>query len=212
MRRNAFVAVLALLSVVAAPAIAGEKKKGRPDASHLPLWSAKGQPMIVRQYVHGLNAVLLLTDEQIVSLYAAWRETVDSPELREKGAALKTDQNATEEQRKELRLQYEVAQGRLHTRVAGILTPAQKELMASIEVMHAQAREAAYAELAPEFARIKANADEGPRVKKLMKERLEMTFIQRLAEHLTADQRAAMEKAAADEKRREAEAAKAPKK
>lgn len=204
--------VLALLSATAAPVVAAPKEKGRPDPSGLALWSAKGMPLISRQYIPGLNAALLLSDQQIEHLYAAWRETVDSPDLIEKGRRLKETANPTEEQQKEVRLLTEAAQGRLQARVAGILTSAQKDWMLSIEVVYGQAQEAVNGELVSEFAAVKANAEEAERVYQLAKDRLAAEFRRRVGEILPAEQLKALEAAAADEHRRAAEAAAVPKK
>lgn len=207
--------LLVLLAVlVAAPTLsfAEQKEKGRPDPSGLSLWSAKGMPLIVRQYVPGLNAALLLSDAQVEQLYAAWRETVDSPELQEKGRILKTNPNPTEEQQREVRLLYEAAHGRLQSRVAAILTPAQKELVTGIEVLYRAAEEAVHTELSPEFALVKQGLRQPEQVEKLAKERLEAVFLERLSGRLTAEQLTALTHAAAEERRRDAEAAAAPKK
>jgi hypothetical protein len=110
MRTRWLAALLALVCTAASPTFAVQKKKGRPDPSGLPLWSAKGIPLISRQYIPGLNAALLLSDEQVENLYAAWRETVNSPELTEKGRRLKETPDPTEEQRKEVRLLREAAE------------------------------------------------------------------------------------------------------
>ena len=204
--------LLAAALIFTGPSPVLGNEKGRPDPSPLPLWSAKGTPLIRRQYVPGLNAALLLTDAQLVRLYDAWRETVDHPDLLEKGRVVKLSPDTTEAQRQEHRLLHEAAEGRLQSLVAAILTPAQKELMLSIEVLYGEAQEAVNAELAPEFALVKANAAEADRVEKLAKERLAADFIRRLSLLLTPEQRAARQAAAAEEARREAEDKAAPKK
>jgi len=203
-------AILALAAGVAAPARA--QVKDRADTSPLALWSAKGTPLIVRQYVPGLNGALLLSNEQIVELYEAWRQTVDHPALLEKGKAVKANPQPSEELLRDLRLAYEAAHGKLQSRVASILKPDQKELMLRLEVLYGQARESVNADLAPELARVKANMLEFDQYLLLEKDRLAAEFVTRVNQILTPDQRAAMEKAALEEKRREAEAAAASKK
>jgi hypothetical protein len=205
-------ALLALLCAAASPSLAAQKKKGRPDASGLALWSAKGTPLAGRQYIPGLNAALLLSDEQVENLYTAWRETVNSPELTEKGRRLKQTPNPTAEQQEEVRLLREAAEGRLQSRVAAILTPAQRDLMTSIEVLYRQAQETVNADLASAFALKKSDPEEAQRLQQSARERLASDFRRRLEEVLTAEQRLALQ-TAAEEQRREAEAAAAkPKK
>jgi hypothetical protein len=205
-------ALLLSLCVASAPATAQKKEKGRPDASGLRLWSAKGMPLVSAQYVPGLNAALLLSDRQIEQLTTAWRETVEGPELTEKGRALKANPSPTEAQRREVQELYEVAHGRLQSRVAAILTRAQEELAASIEVLYREAQEAVSIELAPQVAQAKASNEGLERLWKLEKERVAEELLQRLTGVLTAEQRVAMEVAAREEQRRDAEAAAAPKK
>jgi hypothetical protein len=207
MRTRSLAALIALLCAAASPALADQKKKtGRPDPSGLPLWSAKGTPLAGRQYVPGLNAALLLSDEQVESLHAAWRETLGSPEQREKGRRFKETPNPTEEQRKEVRLLREAAHGRLQSQVAAILRPAQRDLMVSIEVLYGQAQETVKADLASAFALKKSDPEEAERLQRSLNERLAADFRRRLEEVLTPEQRLAFQAAAAEEERRRPEA------
>lgn len=202
---------LAVLAVVvlscAASVLAEKKEKGPADASPLRLWGAKGQTLIVRQYVPGLNAALMLSQEQVIKLYEAFRETVDSPELHEKGKVLKTNPNVTEAERKQFQAAHEAAQALLESKVAAILTPAQRELMQSLELLYRQARESAREGLAADFALVKADKTQAERVNKLYEERFEADFKMKLRERLSSQQYAATEKAAEVERARDAESA-----
>ena len=203
--RIRILAVLTLVLVCATAAFSEKKAKGPIDASPLRLWGAKGQTLIVRQYVPGLNAALLLSEDQLIQLYDAFRQTVDSPDLHEKGKSLKLNPNATDSERKQHQADYEAAHGQLESKVAAILTPQQKELQLSIELLYKEAREKAREDLAAEFVALKMDKTQTERVNKLYEERFEADFKTRLRERLTPQQFEAMEKAAAAEKAREAE-------
>ncbi len=207
MRATSFLALmLGLLFASGPPSLAAEKTKGKPDPAGLPLWSSKSGTLASRQYLPGLNATLLLSDEQVAKLHAAWQETVHTPELRTQSRQLKEAVNPTEAQRAEVRKLHEVAEGQLQTRVKAILSRTQQELMASIEVVYGQAREAVNADLTAEFGALKAKTEEAQRVRKLATERLAVEFQRRLTLTLTPQQLEALRTAAAEEQRREAEA------
>lgn len=202
MRHWRVLAGLALsFSVVAAPATAQKEK--RPDVSS---FSFVTGPKGDRPHVPGLNAVLMLTDEQKEKLVLARQETVGSEAVLAAGRKVKTDPNAAEADRLAARKLSEEAQAAYDRRVAEILTPAQKELIGRLQVLYGQAREAQTTEYGPKLVAAKGNQEETARLRQEAADFLNADFARRVNEILTLEQRAAFERAAAEEREREAAA------
>lgn len=199
MRHGYLAALLGLLvSLCAVPAYAQKEK--RVDLSGFTFVTG---PKGDRPHLPGLNAVLLLTDDQAEKLFTARRETVGNEALLAAGRRVKGDPNATEADRQAVRKAAEQAQLQFDHQVAEILTPAQKELVQRLQVLYGQARDAVSAEYGPKLIGAKGNDAETMRLRQEAREALNADFLRRVNEILTPEQRAAFERAAAEEKRRE---------
>lgn len=198
--------VMALLVVACCAAAVAQKEKKRPDVGNFPFWTAK-KTARVGPFVPGLNAVLMLTDEQKEKIAAAREETIGSEAVIAAGRTLKTDPNASEAQKEAARKMIEDARAQLDAKVAAILTPEQKALIEKINALYAEVQESVRAEFEAQFVAAKGNKEEMGRVQNEFRERAAAQFAHRLIGILTPEQRTAMEAAAAAEKKREAEAA-----
>jgi hypothetical protein len=206
MKLNLILGFVILSVACSIPALA-EKEK-RPDVSGFPFFiGAKGAPV----RVPGLNAILLLTDEQKQKIHMAQQETVNSEAVAGAARTVKTDPNATEAQKQAARQAVQAAQEDLRKRVTAILTSEQKTLIERIHVIHEQVASDVSAEFQARFAASKGNEEEAKRVRKEAEEKRLAEFTRKVGEILTAEQREAMTKAAAEEKQRADEAAVKPK-
>lgn len=197
--------VMALLVVACCVAAVAQKEKKRPDVGNFPFWTAK-KTARVGPFVPGLNVVLMLTDEQKEKIVAARQETIGSDAVVAAGRALKTDPNASEAQKEAARKVVEEARAQLDAKVAAILTPEQKSLIEKINALYAEVQESVRAEFQGQFVAAKGNEQEAARVQKEFREKAAAQFANRLIGILTPEQRTAIEVAAAEEKKREAEA------
>lgn len=186
---------------VAAPANAQKEK--RPDVSS---FSFVTGPKGDRPHLPGLNAVLLLTDEQKEKLVAARQETLGSEAVLSAARKAKTDPNATEADRQAARKLTDEAQAQYDRRVAEILTDAQREMTQRLQVLLRQAHEAAATEYGPKLVAAKGNEAETLKLRQESRDFLNADFARRVNEILTPEQRAAFEHAAAEERQREAAA------
>ncbi len=182
---------LAAAILVSAPLPAADKKPGPPR--DFPLWTAPKRPH-AHSLIPGLQAALQLTPEQLERLEAACRETIDKPEARGKNAP-----------------GAEAAAERLHAAIAGILTPEQKKLIEKVNDAYARAAADTAGEFEANFAAAKGNEEETAKVRKEYAEAVAAAFEKRLDAILPAEQREAVKKAGAEQKRREEEAARTPK-
>jgi Spy/CpxP family protein refolding chaperone len=194
-----YLPILIVLALNLAPASA--QKETRPDISR---FSFVTGPKGDRPHVPGLNAVLLFTGEQKEKLVLARQETVGSEAVRSAGRKVKNDPNATEADRQAARKLSEEAQAQYDRRVAEILTPAQKALVQRLQVLYGQAREAVAAEYGPKLTASKGNEPETVKLRLEARDALTADFTRRVNEILTPEQRAAFERAAAEEKERDA--------
>jgi len=200
MRDRPLLALAALAFGLAAAPVAAQKEK-RPDISGFRFVTGpKGE----RPHVPGLNAALLLTDEQKEKLDLARQETIGSEAVVSAARKVKGDPNATDAERQTARKLSEEAQGQYDRRVAEILTPAQKELVQRFQVLYGQAREAVAAGYGPRLTAAKGNEAETARLRTEAQNALKADFTRRVSEIMTPEQRAAFERAAAEEKQREA--------
>src|SRR5882672_426293 len=115
-------------------------------------FTMKGQPYALERTFPGVCAALMLTDDQKNALNEAYHQTVASPQLREKGAALKGNAGASDADRDAVRSEMETARVEVQKKVSAILTPQQKELIPKIQAAAEQAQRAAREALQPEFA------------------------------------------------------------
>src|SRR6185295_8293303 len=114
-------------------------------------FTMKGQPFALERMFPGVCGALMLSDEQKMALNEAYQQTVASPQLREKGAALKGNAAATDADRDAVRSEMVTARGELQKRVGAILTPDQKELITKIQAAAEAAQKSAREALQPEF-------------------------------------------------------------
>jgi hypothetical protein len=192
--------VLALIAValLAAPA-AAQKKLALGD---FPFWAAPKNPH-AHAFVPGLQAALELTPEQVEKILAARASTVDSPEVR----ALKSkgDPNATADELATAAAKRAEATEKLYKEVADILTNDQKALIEKINDAFAKVAAEVGEEFQAKFAAAKGNAEDTIAVKKELQEAVAAAFGKKLDALLTADQKAAVKKAAEEEAKRAAD-------
>jgi len=194
-----YLALILALAALTGAAPAGAQKAKRAEAGSFRFVSGpKGE----WPHVPGLNAVLLLTVEQLEKLALAREETLGSEAVVAAGRKVKTDPNATEADREAARKATAEAQGQYDRRVGEILTPAQKELVLRLQVLYGQAVEAAGAGYQAKLVAAKGNKEETARLRQEMQDARSADFIRRVREILTLEQLKAFERAADEEKRR----------
>lgn len=206
--RFAHLGAVVVLAISLNSTFAFAQKEKRHDISG---FSFVTGPKGDRPQLPGLNAVLLFTEEQKEKLVLAHHGTLGSESVLTAGRKVKTDPNATEADRQAARKAREEAQAAYDRKVAEILTPAQKELVQRLQVLYAQSREAISGEYAPKLVSAKGNEAETVRLRQEAQAALTADFGRRVNEILTPEQRAAFERSAAEEKRREAAAKSKPK-
>jgi hypothetical protein len=170
-----------------------------PTIGNFPFWTAPKREH-ADQFVPGLNAALLLTPEQIGRLHAARSETIDNESLRE---ATRKDPNATDAQREAANRKLSEAQADLRVRASNILTAEQRSVIEKANAAYTEVQHAVLQEFQPRFAAAKGDGQATEAVQKELKDRFAAEFVRKLDGILSADQKLAMERAAAKE--REAE-------
>lgn len=122
-----------LLAALALPASA-QKQKSTDLAGFPLLWTAKKNPL-AGPFVPGLNAALLLSDEQKEKLITAREETLGNEKLQSLGAKVKLNPNASDAERAAAQKAAEEARGQFRMRVETILTPDQRKLVGIINTL-----------------------------------------------------------------------------
>lgn len=180
-------AALALTAAVllGAPAAAADKKPG--GLRDFPFWTGPKLPH-ARAFVPGLQASLGITPEQAEKIEAACRDTIDRPEVRNAG--------------KNGGAQVAEAVEQLHKKVAEILTADQKALIERTNAAYARVVAEVGEEFQGAYAAAKGNPDEAAKVRQQVREAVAEAFGKKLDALLTADQKQAVEKAAAEERKR----------
>lgn len=163
---------------------------------NFPFWTAPKREY-ADQFVPGLNAVLLLTQEQIVKLHEARRETIDSDAVR---PIRQKDPNATEAERTAIQKRLADAQASLRVRVSNILTAEQRSLIDQINAAHAEAVKQVAEQFQARLIASKGNDQEQENLRKEIRERTSADFVQKVQATLTPAQRIAFDKAAEAEK------------
>jgi hypothetical protein len=189
--------VLALVATALVSVPASAQKKA--TLHDFPFWSAPKNPH-ARAFVPGLQAALELSPEQIEKLIAARTATVDSPEISK--LPHKGDPNATADELASARAKREEAIEKLFKEVDAILTRDQKALIEKINDAYGKVSAEVFEQFQEKFAAAKGNAEDLAALKKEVAEALVTAFDKKLDTLLTADQRAAVKKAAEDEARR----------
>ena len=203
--------LLALLTIVSSLSLAapekGAKEKGGGGIDY-PFWSAKKRPE-APQFVPGLNAILQLTPQQQEQIATARSEMANDEEVKAARSISKSDPSVTQEQRDKARATVDAANARLREKVAAILTPEQKALIAKVNEAYQAAVDEIGTVYEEKFATIKADPAARKRVQDEKNQDTEDHFLHKLDTLLTPAQKDAMTKAAEEDQRR---AAAAPKK
>jgi hypothetical protein len=189
---------LIALATLAAPAPAQKK----PSVQDFPFWSAPKNPH-ASAFVPRLQEALQLTPEQIEKIVAARTEILESPEIS--NLKSKGDPNATADELATAGAKRAEAWQKLHKEVSDILTNDQKALIEKVNDAYARTAADVSEEFQPKFGAAKGNAEDTAAVKKEFHEALMAAFNKKLDTILTADQRAAVQKAAEEEAKRAAE-------
>lgn len=188
---------LTAAALFAAPASAQKKA----ELNDFPFWTAPKTPH-ARAFVPGLQAALELTSEQVEKILAARAETVDSSALR--ALKQKGDPNATADELAKAAAARSEATEKLHKAVGEILTKDQKAMIEKLNDTYARVASDVASDFQPEFAAAKGNAEVTADLRKKQAEVLAETYGKKLDAVLTADQRAAVKKAAEEEAKRAA--------
>ena len=187
--------IIVVASLCLATLAEAEAKK--PTIGNFPFWSMPKQEF-ADQLVPGLNAALLLSDEQIVKLQEARRETIDNEQLR--GKKIK-DPNVTvsEAEREARHKATQEAYANLRAKISNILTAEQRTLIEQINAAHLEVSKAAADEFAVQLTSSKGNDDLQKSLQQQKRDRIASNFKSRLEGLLSPNQKAAWEKAAAEE-------------
>lgn len=189
--------VLAAAALFAAPAAAQKKA----ELHDFPFWTAPKTPH-AKAFVPGLQAALELTPEQVEKILAARAATVDSPEVR--ALKQKGDPKATADELAQAAAKRAEATEKLHKEVAAILTKEQKALIEKINDAYAKISAEVGMEFQPSIAASKGNAEEIAKLRKEQAEAIVAAFDKKLGAVLSAEQKAAVKKAAEAEAKRAA--------
>ncbi|MBA4066100.1 MAG: hypothetical protein C0501_20750 [Isosphaera sp.] len=182
----------------AAPA-AAQKKKAEP--TDFPFWTAP-KTAHAKPFVPGLNAALGLTPEQVEKLQTARAETVDSPEVQ--ALKRKGDPNATADELATANAKRAEASEKLFKAVGDLLTKDQKALVEKVNDAYAKVAAEVGEDFQPKFVAAKGNADDTAALRKELAEAVAAAFGKKLDGVLSAEQKKAVEAAAAEAKKRAA--------
>lgn len=185
-----------LCTALALPAHAQKEKSS--DLGGFPLWSAKKNPLAA-PFIPGLNAALLLTEEQKGKLISAREEVLGNEKLQKLGASIKANPNASEADRDAARKAYEEARDQFKDKVDAILTADQRKLVSGLNTIYEEVTSAtheAYRDRASQLKGDKAGMEE---LQKEVREKIAKDFKGRLEGMLSKEQWAALTKAAAAE-------------
>lgn len=187
-----------LFALCAALVVPAQAQKQKPnDLAGFPLlWSAKKTPL-ASPFVPGLNAALLLTEQQKEKLMAAREETLGNEKLQKLGAKVKENASASEAEREAARKAHEEARDQFKTRMESILTADQRGLVARINTIYDEsltaAQEAYRGQLEQVVKTDKAKMEE---LRREVQQKAQKDFLGRLEGSLSKDQWAALTKAA----------------
>jgi hypothetical protein len=204
MKTTTLAALVAALAFSLTPALAQKEK--RPDVGNFPFWTVKKSPR-AHPFVPGLNAVLMLTDTQKEKITDAREELLDTDAIQAASRLLKTNPDASGAQKDAARRRYAEAQEKLHERVNAVLTTEQRALIDKLNGAFEDTREAISADFQPRHADFKDNKQGLAELQVEMQRRMETDFLKRVEGLLTKEQFSALQKAAEEEKTRNAQAA-----
>lgn len=185
--------LFALCTALALPTMAQKQKS--TDLSGFPLWTAKKNPL-AGPFIPGLNAALLLTEEQKTKLNAVRDETLGNEKLQKLGAAVKLNPNASEADRDTARKAYEEARDQFKARVESILTADQRKLITTISTVFEEVATATGEAYRDQFAQLKGDKAGMDEIQKAAREKTMKDFKGRLEGTLSKEQWAALNKAA----------------
>ena len=204
MKLNSLILLIVGLTGLA-PLGAAEKPK-LSDVSDYPFWTSQKRGQ-VGQFIPGLNAALQITDAQKEQIAAARDEFSNDEGVKAARGISKNDPSVTAEQREKARAATEAATARLRQKIGAILTPEQKTLVEKINAAHAAATEETGIIYADKFATVKADEAARRRIQEEKNQDIEEQFLHKLDGLLSASQKEAMTRAAAEEEARNAKAA-----
>jgi len=193
----------ALLLISLSFLLIAAKPAKKPEPSGELFFTMKGQPYPLERTFPGITAALMLSDDQKADLFDAQQGTIDSPELREKKAAVKGKDAANEAERDAVRKELEEARAELAKEVARILTPQQKALIEKIQAAAMEAMQEARQTFEEDFTGSKGNEAKQSELREKVRIEAEDLFVQKLEKILTPAQMQAVQNAAAQQ--REAE-------
>lgn len=209
-RHNLILVVLTCVFCTPLMAFAQKEKKPALPSGDL-FFTMKGQPFALENTFPGINGAILFTDDQKLKLQEARANTVGSDAVKDAGKLLKTDPNATEAQQESAKKTIQEAKSKLQAEVASILTAEQKTLIEKINGAAVEAQLAAREKFEAEIVGAKGDKAKMEELQAKQREEARAEFNRKLVGILTAEQRAAMDKAAAAQKAAQ-EAAKSKKK
>jgi hypothetical protein len=183
--------------LLGSPALAQKKA----ELTDFPFWTAPKTPH-ANAFVPGLQAALQLTPEQVEKILAARAATIDSPEIR--ALKSKKDPNATADELAKASAARAEATEKLFKEVDAILTKEQKALIEKINDAYGKVAAEVGEDFQPKFAAAKGNAEDTAALRKEQREAIAAAFDKKLDGLLTADQKAAVKKAAEEEAKRAA--------
>lgn len=190
--------LFALCIALALPALA-EKQKSNDLTGFPLLWTAKKTPL-AGPFIPGLNAALLLSEEQKEKLTSARAETLQNEKLLQLGTKVKQNANATEADRDAARQAQEQARDQFKARVETILTAEQRKLVGQLNTVFEESSVAAQEAFRGQIEQLaktdKARLEE---LRQEVRETAAKNFKSRLEGMLTKDQWTALQKAAAAE-------------
>ncbi len=201
-----YLCLITLVTIVPSLALAAPEKetKGKSaGGTDYPFWSAKKR-IDAPQFVPGLNAILQLTPAQQEQIATARSEMANDEAVKTARSISKNDPSVTPEQRDKARATVEAATAKLRERVAAILTPDQKALIAKVNDAYQTATDEVGTVYEEKYASIKADPAARQRVQQEKNQDTEDHFLHKLDTLLTQAQKDAMTQAAEEEQRRTA--------
>lgn len=186
---------LIIVAVFVSFATIAEAQAKKPAIGNFPFWSMPKRDF-ADQFAPGLNAALLLTDEQIIKLQTARQETIDNEKVR---PGKNKDANLPEAEREARRKAYQDAYADLRIKASNILTAEQRKLIEQINAAHLEASNAASAEFAAQLAAAKGNEESQKSLQQQQRDRVMENFKNKLNALLSPEQKLAWEQAATQE-------------
>ncbi len=211
MTRQFLLSIVAVFCLAAVPTTAQELKPPPLPPGEL-FFTIKGkQPMGLERIHPGLIAALRFTDEQKLALAEARRTTLQNEDLQAAAQAVKSNPNATETQRENVRMLQDEARDKLGAVIEQVLTADQKALIVKIQQAFNDASQAAMAAAQPDFAAAKGDATRSAEARSAYEAKLKDEFARRLNQVFTDAQRTAVQQAAKVQAEQDERAAQNPK-